>query len=295
VKVAGSGVLLTGASSGIGRSLALALGRRGARLVIAARRRELLERVADEIAAAGGRRPVVLPTDLSRRGAAARLAADATEALGQVDVLINNAGAGVGGTQWVVGDRDEGREVFETNFWSPLALVQALVPPMRDRGDGAVVNVTSISQVMAWGGLGHYSASKAALASATDTLRLELTGSGVHVLEVIAGPIDTAAQGEGRMIPGFEQVIRLSPLGHPDTLAHLTLRALERRRKRLVYPRSLTAAYATPGLVRRSTGLLARRFAGVADDPRVVRGGSHGDPVAQEARADWERKRGRTP
>lgn len=275
--VRGRGVLLTGASSGIGRSLALVLGRRGARLALAARRRQLLEQVADEIAAAGGERPVVLPADLSRR------------ALGGVDVLINNAGVGVGGTQWMVGDRDEGREVFETNFWSPLALVQALVPAMRERADGAVVNVTSISQVMAWGGLGHYSASKAALASATETLRLELAGSGVHVLEVIAGPIDTAIQGEGRLIPGFAQAVRMVPLGRPDTLAQLIVRALERRRRRLVYPRSLRVAYAAPSLVRVSTERLARRFAGTADDPRVVRAGSMGDPVAREARAPWER------
>ena len=142
MNIDGSGVLLTGASSGIGRSLALALGARGARLAIAARRRDALEQVADEIAAHGGERPVVLATDLSHRGAAAQLASDAREALGHVDVLINNAGVGVGGTQWAVGDRDEGREVLETNFWSPLALVQALVPAMRERRDGAVVNVT---------------------------------------------------------------------------------------------------------------------------------------------------------
>jgi NAD(P)-dependent dehydrogenase (short-subunit alcohol dehydrogenase family) len=224
-----------------------------------------------------------------------RLVNDVTDVFGGVDVLINNAGGGVGGSQWMVGDRDEGREVFETNFWSPLALVQALVPAMRNRGAGAVVNVTSISQVMPWGGLGHYSATKAALASATETLRLELAGSGVHVLEVIAGPIDTAIQAETRLVAGFAQVIRLMPVGDPDILARLTLRALERHRKRLVYPRALAGAYAAPGVVRRSTEVLARRFPGAGEDARIVRGGSSGDALARDARAAWEKAKGVRP
>src|SRR5438046_10485276 len=102
-----SGVLVTGASSGIGRELALELGRRGARVAIAARRKERLDEVAEAVAAAGGVRPSVHVADLSERGAAASLAAEAEQALGAVDVLVNNAGGGVGGSQWRVGDRDE--------------------------------------------------------------------------------------------------------------------------------------------------------------------------------------------
>jgi uncharacterized protein len=231
----------------------------------------------------------VLPADLSVRGEAAALAERAADALGGVDVLVNNAGVGVGGTQWRVADRDEGREMLETNLWSPLALVGALVPAMRERDSGAVVNVTSMSQVMTWGGMGHYSFSKAALASATETLRLELAGTGVHVLEVVAGPTDTAVQGESRLVPGFADVTRRAPLGSPDRLARLVVRALERGRGRIVYPRSLAPFYSLPFLVRRSMPRMARRYAAAADDERVVRAGSLGDEEARAAREEWER------
>src|SRR5215218_7519515 len=137
IQIEGSRVLLTGASSGIGRELARALSKRGAALAVGARRRQLLESLADEIAADGWDRPAVFVADLSQRGAARGLAERAERALGGVDVLMNNAGGGVGGRIQVLGDRDEAREAFETNYWSPLALINALVPAMTERARGA--------------------------------------------------------------------------------------------------------------------------------------------------------------
>jgi short-subunit dehydrogenase len=293
IEIRDSGVLLTGASSGIGRELALELGRRGARLAVSARREALLEELADEVERAGGVRPVVLPADLAQRGAASELAERAAAALHDVDVLINNAGSGSGGSQWVVGDRDEGREVLELNLWSPLALVAALVPPMREHAYGAVVNVTSMVQVMGWGGLGYYAASKAALGSATQSLRQELTGSGVNVLEVIPGPTDTATQGESMLVPGAEELLRWSPLGKPRTVARLTVRALRWGRRRVIYPRGLRIAYQLPGLARRQADwVYARLDTSLAEDRRVVRGGSQGDELARAARERWEQMGG---
>ncbi len=301
MKLDGRTALVTGASSGIGWELAGALGARGLRLAISARRAERLEELAEEVARNGRARPVVLPADLSIRGAAKELAGKALGALGQVDVVVNNAGSGVGGVQWVVGDGDEGRETFELNYWSPLALIQELVPPMRDRGSGAVANVTSIAQVVTWGGLGHYNASKAALAMATETLRLELSGSGVDVLEVVAGPIATGMQGEARLVPGAGEALKRAPLGDPATLAKLTVRALERGKKRLLYPRSIGAAYNLPFIARAVTARQAARFIKrMGEEDRqllssVVRGGSAGDPMAQAARERWERRGRPTP
>ena len=295
----GKTALVTGASSGIGREIARALAANGMRVAISARRDQLLNELADEISSKGAVRPVVLPADLSVRGAAKELAAAAVGSLGQVDLLVNNAGTGVGGLQWVVGDRDEGRETFELNYWSPLALIQELVPPMRERGGGGVVNVTSIAQVIAMGGLGHYNASKAALGSATETLRMEAHGSGVQVVEVVAGPIATAMQGEARLVPGVEQALKRVPVGDPATLAKLTVRALQRGRKRIVYPRVVGAAYNFPFIARGVTARTTARFMkGMSEQDQellssVVRGGSSGDPMAQAARESWERRGGR--
>src|SRR5207247_7538857 len=145
---------------------------------------------------AGAARPTILPADLARRGEAEALAARALEGLGRVDVLVNDAGAGLQALQWVAGEREEARELVEVNYWSPLALTRALVPGLRQRGRGAVVNVTSMVQVSPFPGLGHYCASKAALALATQTLRLELRGSGVRVIEAPLGVVDTPASYE---------------------------------------------------------------------------------------------------
>jgi short-subunit dehydrogenase len=283
VELTGSRVLLTGASSGIGRELAKELVARGAVVAVTARRRALLE----QIGAA-----VVIDADLSQRGAAHALAAEARDALGGIDVLINNAGGGVGGAIWAVGDGDPGREAFETNYWSPMALIQELVPGMRERGRGAVVNVTSLARVSTWPLFGGYAATKGAFSVATETLRLELMESGVHVMEVLLGPIDTAVQGETRLAPGIERMIDRIPLGDAATTARLVARALERGRQRVIYPRRTAIAYYAPALVTWDT----RRL--VAKVPRaerealgslVVRTGSMGDDIARQAREEWER------
>ena len=292
INLDGVRVLLTGASSGIGRATAVRLAARGAHLAIAARRRELLESLADEIERDGYARPVVLVADLSRRGVAHELAAAAMGGLGVVDVLVNNAGGGVGGAQWAIGDGDAAREALEVNYWSPLALIHELVPPMRARGHGAVVNVSSLAQVTVWPGFGGYAATKAALASATRTLAMELHGSGVHVVEVIPGPVDTAVQGETRLIPGIARVLDRSPLGDPQVLAARVVRALERGDRRVVYPGNGRVALSVPLVAGWYLRRQAARLAASVDEEllgMVVRSGSLGDPVAREAREQWER------
>src|SRR4051794_35403692 len=149
----GSRVLLTGASSGIGRELALVLAGRGARLAVAARRRAPMEHLGAE---------AVIECDLSVQGAAEALAAQSREALGGIDVLINNAGGGVGGQIARVADDDAAREAFEVNYWSPLSLIKAVVPEMTARGDGTIVNVSSMAPASPWPGFGAYAATKGA-------------------------------------------------------------------------------------------------------------------------------------
>src|SRR5436190_7497830 len=200
----GRRVLFTGASSGIGRAAAIKLAADGAHLAVVARRRERLEELAEEAAAAGGPRPIVIAADLSTRGGGAAVATEAVDALGAVDVLVNNAGASAQGLSWIAGDREETRAVFETNLWSPLALVAALAPAMVERGEGAIINTGSMVRVSPFPHLGHYSASRAALSLATQTLRMELGPRGVRVVELALGPVDTAGSYENRLLSGAD-------------------------------------------------------------------------------------------
>ncbi|HYJ00553.1 MAG TPA: SDR family NAD(P)-dependent oxidoreductase [Thermoleophilaceae bacterium] len=284
----GQRVLVTGASSGIGRELARQLAARGALVAIAARSEDRLRGAADEIEATGGSRPWILPVDLSRPGGADALAARALSEMGTVDALVNNAGTSLHGLQWIAGAGDEARELFETNYWSPLALTRALVPPMRERGTGTVVNVTSMIQVAPFPCLGHTCSSKAALAIASQALRMELEGSGVHVVEAPLGVIDTAGSYENRRLPGAERWMKGGPIGTADEAASRIVSAIENGDDRVIYPKRLAIGYALPGLARHYAARFARHAE--PDESILRRTGSTGDSTQREARAEWEQR-----
>jgi uncharacterized protein len=289
----GRTVLLTGASGAIGAEVARRLARRGARLALSARREGRLTELADEIVSAGGQRPVAMTADLGRPGEAALLAERAVEALGGVDVLINNAGASMQGLTWVAGDCEEAREVMETNLWSPLALVAALAPAMEERGGGAVVNVGSMIQVSPFPHLGHYAASRSALAMATQVLGMELGPRGIRVVEVALGPVDTPGSHENRALAGAAGWLDGRPgLGRVESAAAAIVAAAEERAAGVVfYPRVLRWAHRLPALGHR----YARRTARDADlaDTAVRLGGSAGDDRLRDLRDQWEASRGR--
>jgi short-subunit dehydrogenase len=281
-------ILLTGASGGIGRELARLLAAKGAVLAIAGRRREALEAVADEIAATGAERPLSLVADLASPGSAADLGRGALSELGAIDVLINNAASGLQGFPSAVGDRDEARRLFEINFWSPMALIQAVVPSMREHRSGTVVNVTSLAYMSPFPPVGHYCASKAAFALATQTLRFELRRYGVRVLEVIPGTVDTPGSYENRQLEGGNQWIERALPTKPDRIARAMVKAIERGRNRLIFPRRLGPGYEIPLLSR----LYARSVAKYADPDRTpVRStGDLDNPASVAVREEWERK-----
>jgi len=234
-KLSGQRILVTGASSGIGRALAEQLAARGARLAIAARREPLLQELAAQIVAHGGAEPVVLSADLSQPGVASELAQTALNRLGRVDIVINNAGASLTGALSRFTDSEAARAIFETNLWSPLALGGALLPSMRAQGHGTIVNVTSTVQSVPLPLLGYYAASKSALAQATRSLRGELVGTGVRVLEVIPGGTDTALRDIDEL-PWKGTPPRTIPPTSADKVAAAIVRALQRRSDRVAYP-----------------------------------------------------------
>lgn len=259
----GARVLLTGASSGIGHALALHLAAAGARLVVAARRTDLLDALCDEIAGRGGLRPVPVPTDLASTGAADALAMAALEQFeGGLDILVNNAGASLVGGQARIGADRAARDLFEVNFWAPLSLTAALVPAMLTQGSGTVVNVTSTIQAVPLPLLGYYSSSKSALAQATRALRLELDGTPIRIVEVVPGATDTALRDIDEL-PWKSAPPRTLPPVSPDAAAEQILRGIRRGCERIVYP-----SYSLVPLELPAIGRLIARIGGRRVDKR---------------------------
>jgi uncharacterized protein len=257
----GARVLLTGASSGIGRELAVQLAAQGATLVVAARRAELLETLAEEIAAAGHPRPTVIPADLAEPGAAQQLVRRALEVFGGgLDVVINNAGGGIVGALAVVGDSPTARGIFEVNFWSPLAVAAAAVPVMMEAGSGTIVNVTSTMQALPLPLLSYYASSKAALGLATESMRLELADSPIRVLEVAPGATDTAARDLGiDEVPWKTSPPRMPPPVSARDLAAKIVAALQRGDARLIYPATSRVLLNMPAVGRLIARAASRR------------------------------------
>jgi len=179
-------ILITGATSGIGRDAALRLVRAGHLVLAGGRRREMLAELARD--SAGRLEPVVLDvTDPASVEAARELVERRTGGRG-LDVLVNNAGFALPGPLEALAEADL-RELFDTNVFGLLAVTRAFLPAMRERGQGRVVNVGSIMGRVAMPLLGAYNASKHAVAAVTEALRMELAPFGVTVVLVEPGPI----------------------------------------------------------------------------------------------------------
>jgi NAD(P)-dependent dehydrogenase (short-subunit alcohol dehydrogenase family) len=236
-------VLITGASAGIGAATADWLLQRGWRVVAAARRLEAMAPLAERDA-------LVLPLDISDADSRQALAAAVQERVGTLDALVNNAGYGVVGPVETT-PLDQVRAMFEVNLFSLMGLTQLLLPAMRARGRGRIVNVSSIAGRWITPGSGWYGASKHALEGLSDGLRLELRRFGIDVVLVEPGLIatefgsvaapslarstDCSAYGPmmTRVQAGWEQVYQGA--SEPLVVARTIATALEARRPRARY------------------------------------------------------------
>ncbi|MFT4045437.1 MAG: SDR family oxidoreductase [Solimonas sp.] len=185
--IAGKTIWITGASSGIGEALAVLASRRGAKVVLSARRREELERV--RAACADPARIAVLPLDLAQFDADASLKA-AESFFGPVDVLVNNAGISQR-SRLVDTSMDVYRRIMELDFFSTVALTKAVVPGMRARGSGHVVVVSSVVGKMGTPLRSGYAAAKHALHGFYEAARAELWRDGLKFTVVCPGFIRT--------------------------------------------------------------------------------------------------------
>jgi short-subunit dehydrogenase len=256
----GCRVLITGASSGIGRELALALCRRRAKVLLSARRAELMDAVATECTSLGG--------------TAERLAGDVTDAayrdellklavtkLGGLDVLVNNAGVSAHG-RFEDGDEATTRRIMEVNYFAAVELTRQAIPLLRSGNKPAIVNIGSILGHRAAPLNSEYSASKFALRGWSEALRAELAGDGIDVLLVSPGTTDT--EFFDHLLVKRDELPWGRVKGIPAAVvAEQILRALGRGRRE-IFPnwrgRALVIANRLfPGLVDRAMAKLASR------------------------------------
>ncbi|MFI0899169.1 SDR family NAD(P)-dependent oxidoreductase [Streptomyces sp. NPDC020983] len=187
----GQAVLVTGGGSGIGREVALAFAREGARVAVAGRTRETLDETAALVAAAGGT-AVAVTADITAAADAERMVAEAAGRLGGLDVAVN--GVGVLLAPGPVGDmaEDVWRRTLDTNLTGLWLSMKYEIARMREAGGGAIVNIASnIGAHRRAAGLGAYAASKAAVSVLTRTAALDHIAEGIRINAVSPGPVDT--------------------------------------------------------------------------------------------------------
>lgn len=223
-------ILITGASSGIGEAVALRLAQSGARLLLAARRVDRLERLANQIERAGGQ-AAPLAVDLSSEDGRQILFEQVMAGWNCPDVLVNNAGLGWYGyldeMPW-----SEAANLLQVNIGAVVHLTRLFLPLMRARGSGHVINMSSIAGQIPSQGIAVYAGSKAFLDAFTTSLHREMRGSGVEISLVCPGPVkteffDQAAQ-KGRRIPAERFAVSAERVAE-------SVASLLRRPRRVVY------------------------------------------------------------
>jgi short-subunit dehydrogenase len=216
----------------------------------------------DEIARAVGGRTQVIAADLADVAHATDWLAPAQAAFGPIDILVNNAGVQIV-DEFAATDLARAEQMLLVDLHTPLRLSRALVPEMIARRSGTIVDVASMSAIAPTPGMVYYNAAKAGLAAASESLRGELRGTGVHVVTVYPGPVETPLGRAGYAALESTPSVRATPKGTPDVLARLVRRAVERKKARVIYPWIYTFARHLPALTRWSLD----RFS-----PKVVAG-----------------------
>jgi short-subunit dehydrogenase len=190
MRIEGKVAIVTGASEGIGAACAAEFARAGARLAVTARSEEGLRRAAPEA--------LVVPGDLTDEATRRRVVEETLARYGAIDILVNNAGAGLYLHSWCA-PMEEARRVMELDYFAALGMVQLVVPHMRARGSGMIVNVGSIGGKITLPWLTLYCAAKSALGTLAEGLRMELRRDGIRTMLVCPGYVRTNFQNNARL------------------------------------------------------------------------------------------------
>lgn len=287
--LAGKVVLVTGGSRGLGFALARELTRRGARLAICARGEDALERARTRLVAAGAD---VLATrcDVSDRAQVDAWVAEAADRYGRVDVLVNNAGViTVGPLRSLV--LEDFEEAMDIMFWGVVYPTYAVLPGMLERGEGTIVNVTSIGGKISIPHLLSYNPSKFAALGFSEGLRAELAQEGIRVVTVVPGLMRTGSysgafyKGNHRLEYGLFAPVAGSPLNtiSAGRAARKIVRAIRLGRPEVtltLHARLLAAANGVaPGVTGDVLALVARVLPNAEGPTPRFRGNEIGSPV----------------
>ena len=224
--VSGRVVLITGASSGIGKSTALKIGEAGGTVLLVARTEEKLNEVAHQIEGLDGI-AYVHPCNLSDMDDIDRMAAEVLERHGHVDVLINNAGKSIRRSIERSYERfHDFQRTMQLNYFGPVKLILALLPSMRERKSGHIINISTIGLQVNTPRFAAYVASKAALDAFSRSMAPEVVGDGVHVTTIYMPLVRTPMIAPTKMYDRF-------PTLSPDEAAGLITDAIRKRPKRI--------------------------------------------------------------
>lgn len=238
MELSGKHVVVTGGSQGIGAAIAAEFAARGAHVLVAARSEERLRAVAA---------PFVgdhLVVDLTDADDVDSFVGRCLDVLGHVDVFVNNAGIETS-TSFATTDRGDLRTISRLNFEATVLLTRDVLDHMLERGSGHVVQMSSVAGAIAFPGLAAYAGTKAGITNFTETLRLELKGTGIGLTVVSPGPTDTdmwdRLDNDARPFAavGLERFRRLGflPKLSPEQVARATVDAVERSKRFVRLPR----------------------------------------------------------
>ncbi len=211
--------LVTGASRGIGRAIAIKLAANGYAVALTARSRDGLEETARAIKKSGGSSALIVPADLRNPSRVEEMAEQVLTEWGKIDVLINNAGV-MYNKPFLEIRLAELEEMLEVNFTSVFLLTQKVLPAMLDRREGTIVNIASLAGKHGFKHGSGYAATKFALRGFAQSLMLEVRDKGIRVITVFPGSVNTALSGRHPTSPRAESILQ------PEDVAHAVYAAI---------------------------------------------------------------------